>query len=185
MDKRFTIEDTPLASLKVITRKQMGDHRGFLSRIFCTDELREASWMAPIAQINHTYTQKKGTVRGLHFQYAPHQEMKLVSCLQGEIYDVAVDIRKDSPTFLQWFGVRLSAKNNQALLIPEGFAHGFQTLAEDVALLYCHSKPHASQAEGGLHPEDTSLNISWPLSITALSDRDNNHKLITSEFKGI
>ncbi len=182
---RFTITDTPIKDLKVITRQPMGDHRGFLTRIFCSEELAAAGWTAPIAQINHTYTQKKGTVRGLHFQYPPHSEMKLVSCLQGEIYDVAVDIRKDSPTFLQWYAEYLSAENNKALLIPEGFAHGFQTLTDNVVLLYLHSKPYAASAEGGLHSRDPLLNISWPQLLSELSDRDDKHPFLTSAFKGI
>lgn len=182
---RFEITDTPISGLKVITRKPLGDHRGFLSRIFCSEELQQAGWTKPIAQINHTYTQKKGTVRGLHFQYPPHAEMKLVSCLQGEIFDVAVDIRSDSPTFLHWHAEVLCAENNKALLIPEGFAHGFQALTEDVVLLYCHNMPHTGEAEGGLNPQDPKIDIPWPLPITELSLRDSKHKTITHLFKGI
>lgn len=182
---RFTITDTPIKDLKVITRQPMGDHRGFLTRIFCSEELAAAGWTAPIAQINHTYTQKKGTVRGLHFQYPSHAEMKLVSCLQGEIWDVAVDIRKDSPTFLHWYAEILSAENNKALLIPEGFAHGFQALTDDVDLLYCHNKPHIAGAEGALHVKDPLLGVAWPEIIVELSERDSRHPFLTSTFKGI
>ena len=106
----------------------MGDARGFLSRLFCAEELRAAGWTGPIAQINHTHTARKGTVRGMHFQYPPHAEMKLVSCLRGEVWDVAVDIRAGSQTFLRWHAEILSADNGRALLIPQGFAHGFQAL---------------------------------------------------------
>lgn len=182
---RFEITDTPINGLKVITRKPMGDHRGFLSRIFCSEELQQAGWTRPIAQINHTYTQRKGTVRGLHFQYPPYAEMKLVSCLQGEIFDVAVDVRRDSPTFLQWHAEVLSAENNKALLVPEGFAHGFQALTDDAVILYCVNNFYTNHAEGGLYPVDGRLNISWPLPISELSQRDSQHGVLTPSFKGI
>ena len=124
--KRLAIADLPLAGLKRIERQRLGDARGFLSRLFCAEELAAAGWSKPIAQINQTFTAKRGTVRGLHFQYPPHAEMKLVSCLRGEVWDVAVDVRAGSKTFLRWHAERLSADNGCALLIPEGFAHGFQ-----------------------------------------------------------
>lgn len=182
---RFTITDTPLSGLKVIERQCLGDARGFLSRLFCADELAAAGWTKPIAQINQTYTAKAGTIRGMHFQHPPYAEMKLVSCLQGELFDVAVDLRTDSPTFLKWSGVLLSADNHCALLIPEGFAHGFQTLTDDVELLYCHSVPYTPAAEAGLHPHDPALAITWPLPVAELSARDSRHPLVTAAFKGI
>ncbi len=182
---RFTITDLPLPGLKMIERQILGDHRGFLSRLFCADELVAAGWVKPIAQINHTYTAERSTVRGLHFQYPPHAEMKLVSCIRGKIWDVAVDLRTGSPTFLQWHSEVLSADNYRALLIPEGFAHGFQTLSSDVELLYCHSTPHVPQAEGVIYPRDTRLAITWPLDVTLLSGRDTNGLLIDKDFSGI
>jgi dTDP-4-dehydrorhamnose 3,5-epimerase len=111
--------------------------------------------------------------------------MKLVSCLRGEVWDVAVDLREGSPTFLQWHAERLSADNGVALLIPEGFAHGFQTLGDDVEMLYCHSAAYTSAAEGGLHPQDPRLGIAWPVAVTELSARDAGHPAITEEFKGV
>lgn len=182
---RFTITDTSLSGLKVIERQCLGDARGFLSRLFCSDELTAAGWIKPIAQINQTYTAKAGTIRGMHFQYPPHAEMKLVSCLRGAVFDVAVDLRAGSPTFLKWYGVRLSAENRCALLIPEGFAHGFQTLTDDVVLLYCHSVPYEPSAEAGLHPHDPVPAIPWPLPVTELSARDGRHPLVSAAFKGI
>jgi dTDP-4-dehydrorhamnose 3,5-epimerase len=179
---RFTITDLRLSGLKLVARRYIGDSRGFLSRMFCAEELAEVGWETPMAQINHTYTAKQGTVRGMHFQQAPHAEMKLVSCIRGEVWDVAVDIRADSPTFLQWHAERLSAEN---MLIPEGFAHGFQALSDDVELLYCHSRAYVSDAEGGLNPRDERLEITWPLTIAELSVRDAGHPLITGEFKGV
>lgn len=182
---RFTITNTALSGLKVIERQCLGDTRGFLSRLFCADELAGAGWIKPIAQINQTVTARCGTVRGMHFQYPPCAEMNLVSCLRGKVFDVAVDLRTDSPTFLKWHGVQLSADNHYAFLIPEGFAHGFQTLTDDVELLYCHSMPYKSSAEAGLHAQDPALAIAWPLPVTELSLRDCQHPLITSVFKGI
>jgi len=182
---QFSVIDTPIAGLHVVERKMIGDSRGFLSRIFCAEQLNQFGWHKPVNQINQTLTKKRGTVRGMHFQYSPYAEMKLVSCLQGKILDVAVDLRKNSPTFLQWYGQELSAENCRSLLIPEGFAHGFQTLSDDCELLYLHSAPYKSDAEGGLHPTDPMLSVNWPLEISELSQRDSMHPLLTPEFKGI
>ena len=115
---QFSIFDTPIAGLKVIERKPVGDHRGFLARIFCADQLNSAGWQKPIVQVNQTVTKKRGTVRGMHFQNAPYAEMKLVSCLQGEIWDVAVDLRKNSPTFLKWHAEKLSTKKTMTFRLP-------------------------------------------------------------------
>lgn len=182
---RFTVADLPLAGLKLVERQRLGDSRGFLSRLFCAEELAAAGWVKPIAQINHTCTARRGTVRGMHFQHPPHAEMKLVSCIRGEVWDVAVDVRGDLPTFLYWHAERLSADNGRALLIPEGFAHGFQALTDDVELLYCHSAAYSPSAEAGLNPQDARLAIAWPLSITELSARDADHPLIETGFEGV
>lgn len=182
---RFTVNDLPLAGLKLVERQRIGDTRGFLSRLFCAEELAAAGWVKPIAQINHTFTAMRGTVRGMHFQRPPHAEMKLVSCIRGEVWDVAVDVRVGSPTFLHWHAERLSADNGRALLIPEGFAHGFQAMANDVELLYCHSAAYSAAAEAGLNPQDARLAITWPLPITELSARDAAHPLIETGFEGV
>lgn len=180
---RFTVTDFPLKGLKRISRTCLGDARGFISRLFCAEELMEAGWNKPIAQINHTYTARRGTVRGLHYQTPPHAEIKLVSCVRGEVYDVAVDLRIDSPTYLQWQAEILSADNGYALLIPEGFAHGFQTLVDDCEMLYLHSAAYAPEAESGLRADDPYLNITWPLKIAEISARDRAHPLLTSQLK--
>jgi dTDP-4-dehydrorhamnose 3,5-epimerase len=181
----FTVTDLPLAGLKLVERQRLGDSRGFLSRLFCAEQLAATGWIRPIAQINHTWTARRGTVRGMHFQRPPHAEMKLVSCIRGEVSDVALDVRAGSPTFLHWHAERLSADNGRALLIPEGFAHGFQALTDDVELLYCHSAAYRSSAESGLNPQDTRLAITWPLAITELSARDAGHPLIEAGFEGV
>lgn len=171
--------------LRLVERHHIGDARGFLSRLFCASELATGGWVKPVAQINHTHTAKRGTVRGLHFQRPPHAEMKLVSCIRGEVWDVAVDMRAGSKTFRRWHAERLSADNGRALLIPEGFAHGFQTLSDDVEMLYCHSMAYAEAAEGGLNPRDPLLKIDWPLEIQELSARDAGHSLLNVQFTGL
>lgn len=182
---RFDFIPTPLAGLILVQRKAIEDHRGFLSRFYCAEEFRAAGITKPVAQINHTLTRKKGAVRGLHFQHPPHAEAKLVSCLKGEILDVAVDLRRDSPTFLHWHGEILSAANRKSLLIPEGYAHGFQALTEDCELIYLHTAAYHPEAEGALNVAEPKLNITWPLPIDDLSDRDRSHPFIKADFQGI
>lgn len=182
---RFTITDLPLLGLKRIERMRFGDSRGFLSRLFCAEELARAGWHKPIAQVNHTYTAKCGTIRGMHFQKPPHAEVKLVSCIRGEVWDVVVDLRAKSNTFLCWHAERLSADNGYAMLIPEGFAHGFQTLSDDVELLYCHSAAYMAAAEAGLNPADPILGLQWPLPIANLSTRDSQHPMLDDKFAGL
>ncbi|MFH1707464.1 MAG: dTDP-4-dehydrorhamnose 3,5-epimerase [Planctomycetota bacterium] len=181
----FDFIPTPLSGLTVIQRRTSEDGRGFFSRFYCADEFRAAGLKAPIVQINHSFTRKKGAVRGLHFQNPPHTEAKIVSCLSGEIFDVAVDLRKGSPTFLCGHGETLSSCNHKSLLIPEGFAHGFQTLTEDCELIYLHTASYAPDAEGGLNIHDPRLAIKWPLDITELSDRDRSHPVVGDGFEGI
>lgn len=182
---RFDFIATPLNGLTLVQRKAIEDQRGFLSRFYCAEEFLEAGQDKQIVQINHTMTRSKGAVRGLHFQHPPHAEAKLVSCLHGEIFDVAVDLRYGSPTFLQWHGVILSAQNRRSLLIPEGFAHGFQTLTADCELIYLHTASYHPEAEGALNSADPRLSIVWPLATTDISERDRNHKLIEQDFQGI
>ena len=181
----FLFKDTSLEGLKVVERNQIGDTRGHLSKIFCIDKLSSAGWVKPISQVNHTLTKKRGTVRGFHYQHYPYAEMKLVSCLRGRVLDVAIDIRKDSSTFLQWHSEILSQENLVAMLIPEGFAHGFQAPENDSELIYLHSEKYNNLAEGGIRYNDPKLNIHWPLDVIEVSDRDRDHPLITDKFLGI
>jgi dTDP-4-dehydrorhamnose 3,5-epimerase len=182
---RFVEESTSLSDLTCLTREVLGDSRGFFSRLFCEKELAPFLNGRNVKQINFTFTAERGVVRGMHFQYPPHAEMKLVSCLRGEIWDVAVDLRFDSPTFLQWHAETLSAANGKCLLIPEGFAHGFQTLSSEVELHYCHTASYSPDYEGALHPEDERLAIAWPVPITSMSDRDHGHARLDKTFTGI
>ena len=182
---RFAVTDLPLAGLKLVERQNLGDSRGFLSRMFCAGELAPAGWAKPVAQINLTVTAQRGTVRGMHFQHPPHSEMKLVNCIRGAVWDVAIDLRAGSPTFLKWHAEELSAENRRSLLIPEGFAHGFQTLTDDCELLYLHSVPYAPASEGALNARDSALGITWPLEIAEMSERDRRHPNLTHEFRGV
>jgi dTDP-4-dehydrorhamnose 3,5-epimerase len=174
-----------LAGLKLVERKRLCDGRGFFSRLFCVEELGLVGWNKPIAQINHSYTAHRGTVRGMHFQHVPNAEMKLVSCIRGMVWDVAVDVRAGSKTFLRWHAERLSADNGRAFLVPEGFAHGFQALTNDVELLYCHSAAYTAVAEAGLNAKDPMLAITWPLPVAVLSTRDSQHPMLNKTFVGV
>ncbi|HZG29270.1 MAG TPA: dTDP-4-dehydrorhamnose 3,5-epimerase family protein [Ensifer sp.] len=182
---RFAIEPTPISGVCIVTRRRLVDERGFLSRLFEPDELAMAGWRGPIAQINETGTRQAGTVRGLHFQHPPHAEMKLVSCIAGSILDVAVDLRKGSPTFLRSVVVELTEGNGRALLIPEGCAHGFQALTDDVRMIYLHTAPYAAAQEGGLDALDPALGIGWPLPVINRSPRDEAFPRIAPGFEGI
>lgn len=181
----FDVTPTPLQGLWLVQRRRRADPRGYFSRLFCATEMAELGWTRPVAQINHTRTERVGAIRGLHFQHPPHDEDKFVSCLAGAVFDVAVDLRAGSPTFLQWHGVTLSAGNGHSMLIPRGFAHGFQVLEPASELLYLHSAPFAQAAEGALHAMDVKLAIAWPLPVSELSDRDAEHPPLSPEFRGL
>jgi dTDP-4-dehydrorhamnose 3,5-epimerase len=168
-----------------IDLEPQGDERGRFARLFCADELKEIGHTKPIVNINYSYTKDKGTIRGLHFQYPPDCEIKIVKCIRGAIWDCIVDIRKDSPTFLKWEAVELTAENNRMIYVPEGFAHGFQTLTNDVELIYFHTAFYVQKREGGLRFDDPILNIDWSLPPQNVSDRDKNLELVTINFKGI
>ena len=185
MSNRFDIIATPMQGLQLIHRKPLGDSRGYLERLFCQSDLAELLHGQTIVQINHTLTEKTGTIRGMHFQHPPYAETKFVMCLKGEVYDVAVDVRADSQTFLQWHGEILSAANHTALFIPEGFAHGFQTLTDDCEMLYFHTAAYNSNAEAALNALDPKLAIAWPLPVIKQSSRDKEHPMINPDFQGV
>lgn len=185
MSTRFDILDMPIQGLKLVERKPIGDDRGYLERMFCSEELKSLIPGKSIVQINHTLTAKRGTVRGMHFQHSPHAEAKLVSCLRGEVFDVAVDLRRGFPSFLHWHAEILSADNHKTLVIPEGFAHGFQTLTKDCEMLYLHTTAYRAEAEGGLNARDPRLAIQWPLPIAEQSARDSGHPFVSEDFSGV
>lgn len=179
---RFTVTELMPGGPHRVVRHPAGDLRGAFTRLFCDDDLIAAGWTGQMRQANHSRTEHAGTVRGMHFQRGPHAETKLVMCLIGAVWDVATDIRADSPTFLTSVSAELSADNNTAMLIPPGFAHGFQTLTDNVDLLYFHSAIHVPEAEDGLHPLDRRLAIPWPREITIMSDRDRFRPMLTDDF---
>jgi len=185
MSQRFDFNSTPLQGLYRVDRKPITDQRGFLSRFFCAEEFEEIGFTQSIAQINHTMTKQKGVIRGMHFQYPPHTETKIVACIQGEVFDVAVDIRKDSSTYLQWHAEILSEENQRSLYIPDGFAHGFQTLTDNCQLFYLHSEFFEPEAEGALNAMDSKLAIQWPQQVTEISERDKSHPMLDDMFKGL
>ena len=185
MTTRFEIRATPLPGLKLIERLPIVDGRGLLERLFSADELRHELEDRTIAQVNRTLTSSRGTVRGLHFQLPPHSEVKFVSCLRGEAFDVAVDLRQSSPTFLSWHGEVLRDSEHLTVLVPEGFAHGFQALTDDCELLYFHTARYEPASEGGVNARDPILAIQWPEEITEISERDSAHRMLTSEYRGV
>ena len=185
MKSLYDIVDTPINGLRVMKRNPICDNRGYLERLFCAEGLQTLASGNSIAQINHTLTVRCGTVRGMHFQLPPYAETKFVSCIRGEVFDVAVDLRQNSPTFLHWHSEVLNANNHKTFIIPEGFAHGFQTLTDDCEMLYFHTNAYHPEAEGGLNIQDPLLNIQWPLPLAGLSPRDAALSLLTPDFTGL
>lgn len=185
MSGRFEVRATALPGLAALTRRRMADARGFLERMYCAEDLAPMLGARRIAQINRTLTLRPGTVRGLHFQHPPHAETKIVGCLRGAVFDVAVDLRAGSPTLLRWHGEVLSAGNGAGLVIPEGFAHGFQTLEPDCELVYFHTAPYAPGSEGGLNVRDPAIGIGWPAPIVELSERDAALPFAGHGFEGL
>lgn len=177
--------ETILKGCFSIELEPRSDERGWFARTYCRDEFQRAGIDVNWMQINHSHTYKKGTIRGMHYQLPPHAEGKLIRCIQGAVYDVAVDIRKNSPTFLQWVALELSPENGRMIYIPPGLAHGFQALTDDAVLIYHHSAMFEPGYEGGLHSADPALGITWPLPVTVMSDRDKSHPFINQNFKGI
>jgi dTDP-4-dehydrorhamnose 3,5-epimerase len=179
------IHQLPFKDATLIETAPFQDHRGSFARFFCSRELTPVLGSRQVTTVNFSLTNLKGAIRGLHFQFPPFQEMKLVRCIKGRVYDVIIDIRKGSPTFLKWHAEILSPENMLMLCIPEGFAHGFQTLEPESELLYIHTAHYSPDHEGGLYYNDPALLISWPEEITDVSDRDGSHPLIDDSFKGI
>ena len=176
---------TTLPGSFIIDLELISDSRGWFARTFSKNEFEKVGHYKEWVQLNHSYTQLKGTIRGMHFQFPPHTEIKMLRCIAGSIFDVIVDIREGSPTFLKWYAAELSAKNRRMLYIPEGFAHGFQTLTDDCELIYHHSSYYTPAAEGAIRFNDTRINIQWPLPVTDMSDRDRQHPYLDDSFTGI
>jgi dTDP-4-dehydrorhamnose 3,5-epimerase len=165
---------TPLLGVQIVERKRLSDDRGSFERLFCIDELAEVLGDRRAVQVNRSVTNEPGTVRGMHFQIGASAEMKIITCLCGKVFDVAVDLREKSPTRFQWFATFLSGTEPKSLVIPEGFGHGFQVIEGPAELLYFHTQFYDVAAEGGLHPEDPILGIKWPLPVINLSAKDSS-----------
>jgi len=176
----MNIVETPLSGVFVVEPIKHEDHRGFFARLYCQETWQKHDLDPTINQCNISYSKQKGTIRGLHFQTGEHAEVKLVRCCTGVIFDVAVDLRKDSPTYGQWYGLELTADNYKQLYIPKGFAHGFQTLTDNAEIFYQVSNPYNPKHEAGLRYNDPQINIKWPLSVTEISEKDANLPLLSS-----
>lgn len=185
MSRRITVYATPIEGLTVLVHPPVGDARGHLERMFCAEELADVLAGKSIVQISRSMTIRRGTVRGMHFQRPPYAETKYVTCLRGEVFDVAVDLRFDSPTFLRWHAVTLSPTKHMTFVIPEGFAHGFQALTDECELLYFHTAAYTPASEGRVNPRDPMLGIAWQMDITEISDRDAEHPDLPQEFEGV
>jgi len=179
------IRSTDIAGALVVDGQPYADHRGAFSRLFCERELAEVVGDRHVVQINHSRTHAVGAVRGMHFQHPPYAEMKMVRCIRGRVWDVLVDLRAGSPTFLCWHAEELSPDTSRMLVIPEGCAHGFQVLEADSELLYLHTAFYTPASEGALRYDDPQLAIRWPLPVTDLSERDKTHALLSINFIGL
>ncbi len=176
-------EETKLKGAYLISLNPLTDSRGSFARTFCKKEFKQIDHTKEFVQLNHSYNTYKGTIRGMHYQLAPHQEIKLIRCVRGAVLDVIIDLRKDSPTFLQHVSVELSAENKKMIYVPENFAHGFQSLKDNSELIYHHTEFYTPQADTGVRFDDPTLNIKWPLPPVMVSDKDKNYKLIDNTFK--
>ncbi|MHB1145446.1 MAG: dTDP-4-dehydrorhamnose 3,5-epimerase [Thiobacillus sp.] len=181
----MNLVETSISGVWVMGSSAFQDNRGAFSRLFCSRELQAIVGSRTIVQINHSMTHGVGAVRGLHFQNPPHAEMKIVRCLKGRVFDVVVDLRQGSPTFLEWTAVELTPENHLAFAIPEGCAHGFQVLEEGSELLYLHTAFYTPDAEGAVRFDDPRIGVNWPLTPADLSARDLSHPHLKEDFKGI
>jgi dTDP-4-dehydrorhamnose 3,5-epimerase len=163
---------TELKDATIIDIEPFQDERGFFARAWCQREFQEQGLVANVVQANMSYNRRRGTLRGMHFQRAPYAETKLVRVVRGAIYDVIIDLRPESSSFKRWVGVELTAENRRALYVPEGFAHGFQTLADDSEVLYQVSTFYTPAAEGGLRHDDPAFAVRWPLPVSVISPKD-------------
>lgn len=176
--------ETSLKGAYIVEINPFTDDRGLFARFFCKNEFQKIEHTKEFVQFNHSITNIKGTIRGMHYQIAPFSEIKLVRCIRGKVFDVIIDIRQSSPTFLKYFSIILSEENLLSLYIPEGFAHGFQALEANSQLIYHHTSYYQPGHEGGISYSDPLVGIKWPLPVTRISERDKNYELL-KKFNGI
>jgi dTDP-4-dehydrorhamnose 3,5-epimerase len=179
------ITETTLKGSYVLRLEPIEDERGWFARTYCKNDFLAIGHTKEWVQMNHSFTKQMGTIRGMHYQRPPYGEIKLVRCIAGSVFDVIIDLRSNSETFLQYFGIELSATNKKMIYIPEGFAHGFQTLSNDAELIYHHSQFYLPGVEAGLKYNEPAIKINWPLEITSISEKDNSHPFIDANFKGL
>ena len=180
----MNIKSLPIQGSYEVKYSNFSDSRGAFKRLFCHEELKEKVLNKEIVQVNFSETYKKGSVRGMHFQKPPKPEIKLVHCINGSVFDVIIDLRSSSETFLKWHAIELSNEKNNMIIIPEGCAHGFQTLTDNSKLLYFHTEFYSPADESGIKYDDPLINIDWPLEINYISERDKKHEPLKKSFKG-
>ena len=177
---RFKLKTTPIKDLYIIELSPMADSRGYFERLFCKKEL-SSILNKTIKQINYSFTRKKGSIRGMHYQLPPMAETKIIKCIKGSIFDVAIDLRKDSPTFLKLHGEVISEDNSKLFFVPEGFAHGFQSLEKNIEVIYFTTQYYDCKSERGVRYNDNMINIKWPLKTSNISDKDKSYPDIDSD----
>lgn len=168
-------QETPLADAYLIDLEKRGDDRGFFARAFCQQEFSDLNLPTEIAQVNNSLSADRSTLRGMHYQLVPKAETKMVRCIRGALWDCIIDLRPESRTYCQWYGVELSAENRRMLIVPKGFAHGFITLTDDVEAFYFVDEYYAPEQERGIRWNDPKFAIDWPLEPVVLSDKDQGH----------
>jgi len=170
---------------RIIRLTNFKDFRGKLSRVFCTESLKKKKLLFNIKQINHVLVKKKATIKGMHIQLQPFNEIKLVKVIKGKIFDVVLDLRKNSKNFLKYKVFILDSSTDNLLIIPKGFAHGFQSLTNNCEIIYCHSETYNPKKELSINPLDPNISINWPLKKPIISSKDLNSQYIYDDFKGI
>lgn len=182
---KLSVRALKIAGAFEVTSDVFKDARGAFGRLFCADELRDVLGGRNVVQVNHSVTNEVGALRGIHYQQAPKLEMKLVRCLKGRVFDVVVDLRAGSSTFLEWDAIELSPDKANMMVVPEGCGHGFQVLEAGSELLYMHTGFYATECEGGVSFDDPKVAIEWPLVVRDLSVRDQGHPLLGDDFTGL
>ncbi|MBP7461366.1 MAG: dTDP-4-dehydrorhamnose 3,5-epimerase [Candidatus Delongbacteria bacterium] len=176
---------TPIPDLFIVELIPFSDERGSFTRLYCMEEFRSIGLVRPFTQINISKNIHGGTIRGLHFQFPPVAEDKLIRCSRGRIFDVVVDLRHQSPTFFQWFGLELSHESDRQLFVPRGFAHGFQTLCDHCEVVYHHTEYYQPNLQGGVRYDDPKLDIAWPLPVSCISQKDLELPVWTPSMRGL
>jgi dTDP-4-dehydrorhamnose 3,5-epimerase len=177
--------ETKIKGVYEIECSAFSDERGGFYRIIDKEDFAQINFTKEFVQVNRSGNFKKGTLRGMHFQLPPFSETKVIQCIKGKVFDVAVDLRKNSPTFLHWISMELSEENRKIILIPEGCAHGFQTLEDNSEILYLHTQSYKPDFQSAIRFDEPLVNIQWKIPVSVISERDKNHPLLDKSFKGL